>query len=218
MVFERLLRRNPLVAAADPVPATCSIPVPENSISDINTSSPTRRGLLLGLGATAAVAAAGVLTPKAVLAAAGGPRKLRLTNMNTGESFDGAYWRDGAYVPESLQKLNILLRDHRAKEVHRIDPGLFDLLASMAQRLNGPSFQIVSAYRAPRTNAMRATESRGVAQNSYHIQGMALDIRLPGRDLRGIYQTAVSMNQGGVGFYRRSGFVHIDTGPIRTWG
>jgi uncharacterized protein YcbK (DUF882 family) len=213
MAFERLLRRNPLVAAADTVPATCSTAIPENS-----TNSATRRGLLLGLGAAAAVAASGVLTPKAVLAAAGGPRKLRLTNMNTGESFDSVYWRDGSYVPESLQKLNILLRDHRANEVHRIDPGLFDLLASVGQRLGAPSFQIVSAYRAPRTNAMRATESRGVAQNSYHIQGMALDIRLPGHDLRGIYKTAVSMSQGGVGFYRRSGFVHIDTGPIRTWG
>ena len=213
MAFERLLRRNLLVAAADPVPATRS-----TTVSETSTSSPTRRSLLLGLGAAAAVAASGVLTPKAVLAAAGGPRKLFLTNMNTGESFNGAYWRDGYYVSESLLKLNILLRDHRANEVHRIDPELFDLLASMGQRLNAPSFQIVSAYRAPRTNAMRATESRGVAQNSYHIQGMALDIRLPGRDLRGIYKTAVSMNQGGVGFYRRSGFVHVDTGPIRTWG
>lgn len=213
MAFERLLRRNPGFVASDATAETTINPTRTNP-----TSTMTRRGLLLGLGAVAAVAASGVLTPGEALAAAGGPRKLRLTNMNTGEDFNGVYWRDGYYVQESLQKLNILLRDHRANEVHRIDPQLFDLLASMGQRLNTSAFQIVSAYRAPRTNAMRATESRGVAQNSFHIQGMALDIRLPGRDLRGIYKTAVAMNQGGVGFYRRSGFVHVDTGPIRTWG
>lgn len=211
MGFERLLRRSRDVAS------TAEQAVPDSK-HQAGTSSISRRGVLLGLGAVAAVAASGVMTPGEVLAAAGGPRKLRLTNMNTGESFDNVYWRDGHYVPDSLQKLNILLRDHRANEVHRIDPELFDLLASMGQRLNAPSFQIISAYRAPRTNAMRATENRGVAKNSFHIQGMALDIRLPGRDLRGIYKTAVSLNQGGVGFYRRSGFVHVDTGPIRTWG
>ncbi|WP_208111978.1 DUF882 domain-containing protein [Zavarzinia compransoris] len=179
-----------------------------------------RRLLGVGLGLVAATAAGGLLKPAEALAAIGGPRKLSLKNMNTGESFTSVYWRDGRYVPDALQKLNILLRDHRANEVHRIDPQLFDLLAAISHKMDiaGTQIQIVSAYRAPRTNAQRASESRGVARNSYHIQGMALDIRLPGRDLRGIYNTAVAMGEGGVGFYRRSGFVHVDTGPVRTWG
>ncbi|MDD3799968.1 MAG: DUF882 domain-containing protein [Novosphingobium sp.] len=211
MAFERLFRR---VASS----------TPHFEASAANVGSPvetSRRGLLTaGLGLVAATAAGGLLTPGEALAAIGGPRKLSLKNMNTGESFTSVYWRDGGYVPDALQKLNILLRDHRANEVHRIDPQLFDLLTALGHRLDngGAQIQIVSAYRAPRTNAKRASESRGVARNSFHIQGMALDIRLPDRNLRGIYDTAVGMKQGGVGYYRRSNFVHVDTGPVRTWG
>lgn len=216
MAFERLFRRVGANAFTSQVPSIEACP---DNDPDIVTS---RRGFLsAGLGLAAATVATGaVMKPAEVLAAVGGPRRLSLRNMNTGEKFSSVYWRDGYYVQDSLQKLNILLRDHRANEVHRIDPQLFDLLTAMGQRmsLGGSEIQIVSAYRAPRTNALRAAESRGVAQNSFHIQGMALDIRLPGRDLKGIYNTAVSMGEGGVGFYRRSGFVHVDTGPVRTWG
>lgn len=188
------------------------------------SSSPvaqTRRSLLgVGLGLAAATVAGGLVKPAEALAAIGGPRKLSLKNLNTGESFSSVYWRDGQYVGDALQKMNILLRDHRANEVHRIDPQLFDLLTLLSHRMENGSapIQIVSAYRAPRTNAKRATESRGVARNSFHIQGMALDIRMPERNLRGLYKTAVSMGEGGVGYYRRSNFVHVDTGPVRTWG
>jgi len=227
MAFERLFRRVEAFASKQTaVPCDAAAPSsPLNSPARINAVTETvdhgrRRLLGAGLGLAAATVAGGLLKPAEALAAIGGPRKLSLKNMNTGESFTSVYWRDGRYVPDALQKLNILLRDHRANEVHRIDPELFDLLASISHKLDiaGTEVQIVSAYRAPRTNAKRASESRGVARNSYHIQGMALDIRLPGRDLRGIYNSAVSLGQGGVGYYRRSNFVHIDTGPVRTWG
>ncbi|MFA5119515.1 DUF882 domain-containing protein [Zavarzinia sp.] len=208
MAFERLFSRVNSVAVSDGADPRPSADTPAHS-----------RRQLLGFGA-AAVAAVGLAKPGSALAATGGTRRLHLVNMNTQESFDTVYWRDGYYVPEALQKLNIVLRDHRANEVHRIDPQLFDLLVAMGQRLGigAQAVQIVSAYRAPRTNAIRAAESRSVAQHSFHIQGMALDIRLPGYDLRGIYKTALDLGEGGVGFYRRSGFVHVDTGPVRTWG
>lgn len=193
---------------------TCHAPM---DVTEVRQSGLSRRGFLAGL---VGVAAAVALAPDPVLAAAGGTRRLRLHNLNTGDKFDGAYWRDGSYVPDALHRINVVLRDHRANEVHRMDTGLFDILASLNLRLqvgNAP-FEVVSGYRAPRTNAVRRTQTRGVAKNSFHIQGMAMDIRVPGRDARGIYKTAVALKQGGVGFYRKSGFVHVDTGPIRTWG
>lgn len=203
------------VCDCEAVGFSCHVP------SGISTSpavaAPSRRAFLSGL---AGVALAFAVVPDPVLAAVGGTRRLRLHNLNTGDKFDGAYWRDGHYVVDALHRINVVLRDHRANQVHRIDIALFDLLASLGQRLEvgDAPFEVVSGYRAPRTNAVRRTQSRGVAKNSLHIQGMAIDVRVPGRDARGVYQTAVGMKRGGVGFYRKSGFVHVDTGPVRTWG
>ncbi|MCF4167465.1 DUF882 domain-containing protein [Zavarzinia compransoris] len=220
MALERLIRRVTADSNQQQSVGLAASNAPSSAVSPDPVPTTRRRLLGVGLGLAAATVAGGLLKPADALAAIGGPRKLSLKNLNTGESFTSVYWRDGQYVGDALQKLNILLRDHRANEVHRIDPQLFDLLTLLSHRLEtgGAPVQIVSAYRAPRTNAKRASESRGVARNSFHIQGMALDIRMPERNLRGLYKTAVAMGEGGVGYYRRSNFVHVDTGPVRTWG
>jgi uncharacterized protein YcbK (DUF882 family) len=145
-------------------------------------------------------------------------RALRLQVVNTGERFDGVYWRDGAYVPETLQRLDRVLRDHRAGAVTRMDPKLYDMLWEMQQRLGTDDpWRVISAYRSPQTNAA-VRKQGGVARNSFHLHGKALDVDLTDRATRAIRQVAVGLQAGGVGQYPRSDFVHIDTGPVRVWG
>lgn len=148
----------------------------------------------------------------------GGVRRIALHNINTNERFDGVYWADGNYRPDALKKLDVLLRDHRAKQVCRYDPRLFDLLARVHATLDSDDpFEVICGFRSRRTNAMARRRSRGVAKESYHTRGMAIDIRLPDTQLRAIAETAKGMHGGGVGFYPRSGFVHLDVGPVRSW-
>jgi uncharacterized protein YcbK (DUF882 family) len=145
------------------------------------------------------------------------PRTLALHNLHTGETLDSAYWVDGRYLPDGMRRFEWLLRDHRTDEVHPIDPGLLDLLAELRGRLHAPRFEVISGYRSPATNAMLASLSDGVAQNSFHLQGKAIDIRVPGRPLRQLKAAATALRGGGVGYYPHSDFVHIDTGPLRHW-
>jgi uncharacterized protein YcbK (DUF882 family) len=145
------------------------------------------------------------------------PRTLALHNLHTGETLDTAYWADGRYLPEGMRRIEWLLRDHRTDEVHPIDPRLLDLLVELRGRLHAPRFEVVSGYRSPATNAMLASLSDGVAQHSFHLQGKAIDIRVPGRRLRQVRAAAMTLQGGGVGYYPHSDFVHIDTGPIRHW-
>jgi uncharacterized protein YcbK (DUF882 family) len=145
------------------------------------------------------------------------PRTLSLRNMHTGEAFDAVYWADGRYLPDSLRHVDWLLRDHRTDQVHPIDPRLLDLLVELQGRLKVRHFEVLSGYRSPETNAMLASVSDGVAQNSFHLQGKAIDIRVPGRHLRQVRNTAMALYGGGVGYYPHSDFIHIDTGPIRHW-
>lgn len=145
-------------------------------------------------------------------------RALRLQVVNTGERFEGVYWRDGNYVPETLQRLDRVLRDHRAGAVTRMDPKLYDMLWEMQQRLDtSEPWRVISAYRSPQTNAA-VRKQGGVARNSFHLHGKALDVDLTDRSTRAIRQVAVGLQAGGVGQYPRSDFVHIDTGPVRVWG
>lgn len=169
--------------------------------------------------ATAALAAAGTLLPATAQAVGFAERRIRLLNVNTQESFDGVYWRDGRYLPPAMGTLNRLLRDHRADEATRMDPELFDLLNAVAQRFGSDEyFHVISAYRTPETNRAKVLRSRRVAKNSQHMEGRACDLRLPGVQADGIAQAAIQLSMGGVGLYRRDGFVHLDTGDVRTWG
>jgi uncharacterized protein YcbK (DUF882 family) len=146
------------------------------------------------------------------------PRALAFENLHTGERLKAVYWADGRYVPDALRHIDWLLRDFRTGDVHPIDPGLLDLLADLHARLQTTQpFHIVSGYRSPQTNAMLASLGDGVAQNSLHLEGKAVDIRVPGRRLRHVRAAALSLKRGGVGYYPHSDFVHIDTGRVRLW-
>lgn len=146
------------------------------------------------------------------------PRTLSLLNVNTNEQLTVTYWSDGAYHREALNQLNHILRDSKTGEQTEMDPLLFDVLWH-TEELTGfhGTVEVLSGYRSPETNAWLASVSRGVARDSQHMNGNAMDIRFPGVPVFRIRQAARSLQMGGVGFYPRSGFVHLDTGPIRYW-
>ena len=171
-----------------------------------------RRGFL---GAALGLMAAGIATPAWAIP---GDRSLGIRRIGTGESFQGVYWRDGRYDAEALRQLNWVLRDPRMDEATPMDPRLFDVMHNVATRLDAPeAFEVISGYRAPETNAASALRSRRVSKASLHMSGMAADVRLPGRDSMAMARLAAEMQVGGVGLYRRDGFVHLDCGPSRRW-
>jgi len=144
---------------------------------------------------------------------------LKLLNTHTGERASVTYWADGKYEPQALAEINHILRDHRNNQVHEMAPDLLDLLYAMHLKLDtNEELHIISGYRSPETNAALRAKSKGVAKHSYHMKGMAADIRVPGRNVGRIYDAAMNLRVGGVGYYPRSEFVHIDVGPVRRWG
>ncbi|HWT07531.1 MAG TPA: DUF882 domain-containing protein [Roseomonas sp.] len=176
-----------------------------------------REVIRAGLGGLVAMAVVPVAA-QAQGAAAGGARSIRIRRVQTGESFDGIYWRDGRYERDALRQLDVLFRDPSMDETTPMDPRLFDVLFTVARHLGSDDFyEVISGYRAPETNAARAQQSRRVSRVSLHMSGMAADVRLPGRQSMGIARTAADMQIGGVGLYRRDGFVHLDCGPARRW-
>ncbi|MGL5949459.1 MAG: DUF882 domain-containing protein [Aeromonas sp.] len=150
----------------------------------------------------------------------GSNRELTIFNVNTNEWARIAYWRGGRYLPQGLQKLNHLFRDHRRDESMVIDKKLFDLLYLIQQRLGHQGeIQLISGYRSQLTNRQKHLASKGVAKRSFHMQGRAMDIRIPGIELSALRDVARQLNQGGVGYYPSpvDNFVHLDTGPVRQW-
>jgi len=141
-----------------------------------------------------------------------------LYNSNTGEQLRTVYWCHGQYVPQALQEVAYLLRDYHANEVKAIDPQLLDLLYTLGQLLETDTpFHVLSGYRSPATNAQLRRSNRRVAVQSLHVEGKAVDIRLPGRETALIRQAAVALQAGGVGHYPRKNCLHVDTGPVRYW-
>lgn len=146
------------------------------------------------------------------------PRSLTLLNVNSSETLTVTYWSDGAYHRDALDKLNQFLRDSKNADQTEMDPLVFDVLwHTMQQTGYGGTVEVLSAFRSAETNAWLASVSRGVARDSQHINGNALDVRFPGVPVFKMRQAARSLNMGGVGFYPRSGFIHLDTGPVRYW-
>ena len=145
-------------------------------------------------------------------------RMLRFYNLHTGESLKTVYWENGEYDPDELARVNYILRDFRANEIKPIDPALLDLLVGVQHRLGtSQPFRVISGYRSPITNAMLHANGEGVAVHSLHIEGKAIDVCVEGRSLAQIRRAAWNLQGGGVGYYPRSGFVHVDTGRIRWW-
>ena len=145
-------------------------------------------------------------------------RRLTLHNTHTMESLSVDYASASGYHAEALVAINRLLRDHRNGEVHAMDPALLDLLHAAAVHADRePEFEVISGYRSPATNAMLHEHSHGVAAHSLHIEGRAIDVRLAGCDIARLRDIGLALGRGGVGYYRASGFVHLDTGRPRTW-
>jgi uncharacterized protein YcbK (DUF882 family) len=145
-----------------------------------------------------------------------GPRRLRLTNAHTGESFDGAYRDENGPISLAMDLLSTFLRDFHSGETIAIDVGVLDFLAAVMEATGLAEAAIFSAYRTRATNEMLARTTFGVAENSQHIYGRALDVHF-GSKLTEAMQAARKMQRGGVGWYPHSGFMHIDTGPVRNW-
>ncbi|HTN49959.1 MAG TPA: DUF882 domain-containing protein [Burkholderiaceae bacterium] len=167
---------------------------------------------------SAGIAAGSVLPLGAARAGAAESRSLAFVHTHTHERLQIVYAVADRYVPDALASLNRFLRDHYSGEVGAIDPRLFDLLHQVQQLVGGTRpFEVISGYRCAATNAMlRETRGGGVARTSLHMEGRAIDVRLPDVVLADLRDAAVSLKAGGVGFYPGQ-FVHIDTGRVRRW-
>jgi uncharacterized protein YcbK (DUF882 family) len=175
----------------------------------------SRRRMLLATGAWAGAAAC----PHA-WSAASGPhsKRIALLNLHTAERLDIEYFRDNAYVTDALAAIEILLRDFRNGEKHAIDPQLLDYLVDVAAQVGAPAaYSVISGYRSPDSNERLRARSTGVSQHSLHMQGRAIDVRIGGVDCADLAAHALGLKRGGVGYYRASNFVHLDTGGFRTW-
>ncbi|MES2263182.1 MAG: DUF882 domain-containing protein [Pseudomonadota bacterium] len=145
-------------------------------------------------------------------------RSLRFYNTHTGETLRTLFWAEGRFVPDALQDINRLLRDHRSNTVAPIDPALLLLLDKVSSQFcSNNVIHVISGYRSPETNQKLAELSGGVAQHSLHMEGKAIDVRLPGQDLASLRKAALAQHAGGVGYYPDSQFVHMDTGRVRAW-
>jgi uncharacterized protein YcbK (DUF882 family) len=177
-------------------------------------TTPSRRGFL----GAAAGGALGLLAPRLGSAQAVSPRVLRFNHLHTGEKIAVEYWKGGAYQSDGLGAINHLMRDFRTGDVHPIDLSLLDLLHDLADSTETRSpFEIISAYRSPGTNAALHSHSGGVARNSLHLKGQAIDVRLRDIPLPDLRRAALARKRGGVGYYPDSNFVHVDTGRVRAW-
>lgn len=148
------------------------------------------------------------------------PRRLSFRHLHTEDRIDLVYRIGDRYQRGALHRLNDFFRDFRTGDSVAMDPRLFDILYDVKQSLGDPDarFDVLSAYRSPQTNSMLRKASRGVAKNSLHMTGQAIDVRFPDLPLRYIRDAAIDLGRGGVGYYSRSNFVHLDTGAVRTWG
>ncbi len=145
-------------------------------------------------------------------------RSLIFHNLHYNEDLDVVFWKDGKYVPEALIQINHMFRDHYSGQVKPIDTKLIDLLFDIKITLDSNEpFHIISGYRTRKTNSSISRHIKGVAKNSLHIQGKAVDVRLPGKRLKDLRRTAYELNVGGVGYYPKSNFVHLDVGRPRFW-
>lgn len=168
-----------------------------------------RRELLSGCGVL-------VLMPAFALAQPSAARRLFLRNEHTGETFNGPYRDVSGPLPDAMADLGTFLRDHRANKIGPVDVGTLDFLADIMEATGQSKATVLSAFRTPETNALLASKGLGVAEHSQHLLGKALDVTFPAR-LTEAHRQALDLKRGGVGWYPKSFFLHIDTGPVRNW-
>ncbi len=145
-------------------------------------------------------------------------KHLSFYHMHTNERLDIVYFENGEYVQPALEKINRYLGDFRSGDMTAMDPGLLDLIYDIRETLGSRgTYEVISAYRSPKTNEILRATGGGVARNSQHLLGTAIDVRLEDIPIEVLRDAALSMQRGGVGFYKKSNFVHIDTGRVRRW-
>ena len=191
----------------------------EQVILEKTENSNFSRRFILGAFAASAITAAPTFTKAAgFLRGAGDIRSLNMISRRTGERFRGVYCIDNEYIPEVLEEISFFMRDWRRNEIKAIDIRTIDIIAASHNLLNTDEpYTLLSGYRSAKTNAMLRRRSRSVARHSLHMTGQAADVRLSSRSVKQVYKAAAKCSGGGVGRYYRSGFVHIDCGPLRTW-
>jgi len=174
-----------------------------------------RRLLKNALIAAPAILAARYSEP---VEAASESRRIALVNTHTNESLEATYFKAGNYQHDVLKQLNQVLRDHRTGDVGVIDPALFDQLFDVARAAGtDPRFEVISGFRSAASNEMLRTQSNGVARRSLHLEGKAIDVRLEDVASERLCEVALELSRGGVGYYAKSDFVHLDTGRVRRW-
>lgn len=188
-------------------------------MTNTNSGTLTRRGLL-GVFAAGIVAAAPTYSNAfGLLRGSGDIRRVRMYSGRSGETVDAIYWIDGKYIPEVLKEINHFMRDLRADSTYKMNPGNLDIIAATHNLLDvNEPYVLLSGYRSAATNAALRSRSSGVARNSLHMKGMAADLRLKSRSVNQMARAAEACSAGGVGRYSRSNFVHMDCGPVRSWG
>ncbi|RMH81023.1 MAG: DUF882 domain-containing protein [Acidobacteria bacterium] len=177
----------------------------------------TRRSFIRTFGLLTLLGKASLLRGSELFGLSKGARILKLYSVNTGESLKIAYWVDGEYLHSSLREINYLLRDYRSGDVHPIDLRLLDMLYLITRLAEKDNIYVISGYRSTETNYYLHKTKGGVAKNSYHTLGRAIDIRIADMEIKSLRDLAISLRFGGVGYYPKSGFVHLDTGPFRYW-
>ena len=188
-------------------------------MTDDGSTGVTRRGLLRIFAATALVAAPTYSSAFGLLRGAGDVRRVRMYSGRTGESLDTIYWIEGDYIPEVMKEINNFARDWRTGTVKTFDPRTVDIVAAAHRLMDvNESYMLLSGYRTPQTNALLRSNSSGVARNSLHMKAQAVDLRLKSRSVSQMAKAAAACSAGGVGRYSHSNFVHMDCGPVRSWG
>jgi uncharacterized protein YcbK (DUF882 family) len=197
---------------------TDRISIPDSEDSTLSKCLVGRRRVL-AFGLSAAALAVSPLKGALAALPQSGSRVLGLVSTHTNEKITATYWRDGVYDTGAIKDINHVLRDHRSGEVAPMDLDLLDLLVELHRRTGSrKAFEVISGYRSSKTNAMLAAASGGgVAKRSLHMDAKAIDIRLRDVALSDLRQAALGMKAGGVGYYRKSDFVHVDTGRVRQW-
>jgi len=178
----------------------------------------TRRELIKTGILTAAAVAVPIDKADAAAYILSNTRSLAIYNLHTNEYFNSIYWKSGRYIPEAIKSIEYMFRDHYNGRERPIDTKLLDLLHKIQRKLgDSKPFHLISGYRSPDTNARLRNRNKKVARKSLHMYGMAADIRMPGQSLKKLRRAAYELKEGGVGYYPRSNFVHLDVGKVRYW-
>lgn len=189
------------------------------SSPQVETLNAQRRTFLkLGVAGIAAALTPAILCGTAQASNSYATWRIAFRHSHTGESFSGVYRVGNKYLPEAFERLSYVMRDFRTNEVFPMDPRVIDILSVIQRKMGAQEpFEALSGYRSPKTNSMLRHVGNGVASNSFHMYGQAVDVRLPSYSTDKLRKAALSLKAGGVGYYPRSNFVHVDTGKVRTW-